>query len=259
MSNTGTQAVDRAAQLLTRVVQADAPITFSELVEESGLARSTTSRLLAALETHQLLERGANGTYTSGVLFAQYAARHDPWSQVARLAGPVLQDIGEQTGETVNLAVPSGDTVIQIAQVDSTYLLGARDWMQVTVPAHCSALGKALYAFGALAMPRGRLNRLTPHSLGTAADLRRVSEHIREVGYAVTRDELEIGLTAVAAPVRGPDGEVFAAVGVSGPSGRLGDSLHEVGTLLMKHADSLSDLLGGTSNIEGAQMRKALA
>jgi DNA-binding IclR family transcriptional regulator len=243
MSNTGTQAVDRAAALLTHVVQADEPVTFSQLVEDSGLARSTTSRLLAALETHHLLERGANGTYTSGPLFALYAARHDPWSEVARLADPVLREVGAQTRETVNLAVPRGDTVIQIAQVDATYLLGARDWTSITVPAHCSALGKVLYAFGCLAMPSGPLEQLTRNSLATAAALRRESARVRERGYAVTREELEIGLDGVAAPVRGADGEVFAALGVSGPSGRLGTDLDELGTLLVKHADSLSDQL----------------
>jgi DNA-binding IclR family transcriptional regulator len=111
MSNNGAQAVDRAAQLLTLVVQADEPISFTELYEDSGLARSTTSRLLAALETNHLLERDANGAYRSGALFALYAARHDPWSQVARLADSILRDIGAETGETVNLAIPSGACV----------------------------------------------------------------------------------------------------------------------------------------------------
>jgi DNA-binding IclR family transcriptional regulator len=127
--------------------------------------------------------------------------------------------------------------------VDATYLLGARDWTSITVPAHCSALGKVLYAFGCLAMPSGPLEQLTRNSLATAAALRRESARVRERGYAVTREELEIGLDGVAAPVRGADGEVFAALGVSGPSGRLGTDLDELGTLLVKHADSLSDQL----------------
>ena len=97
-----------------------------------------------------------NGAYISGPLFALYAARHDPWSQVARLAEPILEKIGAETGETVNLAVPRSHTVVHIAQVNATYVLGARDWLQVPVPAHCSALGKVLYAFGCARAPRGR-------------------------------------------------------------------------------------------------------
>ena len=65
-SSGGTQAIDRAAQLLTLVVESEGPITFTELADESGLARSTTSRLLAALEGNHLLERSADGAYRSG-------------------------------------------------------------------------------------------------------------------------------------------------------------------------------------------------
>ncbi|MGH8860027.1 MAG: IclR family transcriptional regulator [Jatrophihabitantaceae bacterium] len=251
MSNGGTQAVDRAAQLLTRVVQADQPVSFTELFAGSGLARSTTSRLLAALEANHLIERDASSAYSSGALFALYAARHDTWSQVARLADPILRRVGAETSETVNLGIPRGDAVVQIAQVDSTYVLGARDWMHVTVPPHCSALGKVLYAFDALPMPHGALEQLTAHSLATAAALRREVAEIRRRGYAMTCQELEIGLDAAAVPVRGPRGDVIAALGVSGPSARLAHALDDVGTLLTKHGEALSQLLQRRTNTKG--------
>lgn len=243
MSTTGAQSVERAAQLLTLVVQADEPISFTELVDDSGLARSTTSRLLAALEANHLLERDAGGAYRCGALFALYAARHDPWSQIARLADPVLRAIGVETGETVNLGVARGDAVVQIAQVDSTYMLGSRDWMQVNVPPHCSALGKVLYAYDCLPEPHGALEQLTPHSLATAESLHRQIVSIRANGYATTREELEIGLAAVAVPVRGVDGRAVAALGVSGPSARLGSKLDLVGRHLIRHGESLSQIL----------------
>ena len=243
MAATGTQAIDRAALLLTRVVQSDEPISFTELCAESGLARSTTSRLLAALEANHLLERDASGAYCAGALFALYAARHDPWSQIARLADPVLRAVNAETGETVNLAVARGQTVVQIAQVDSTYVLGVRDWTQVEVPPHTSALGKVLYAFEALPVPRGRLERLTRHSVGSADALQRQLAEIRRRGYAVTREELEVGLDGVAAPVRGADRRVIAALGISGPTARLGRNLDRLGRLMIKYGDELSDLL----------------
>jgi DNA-binding IclR family transcriptional regulator len=251
MSNGGTQAVDRAAQLLTQVVEADRPVSFTTLVGASGLTRSTTSRLLAALEANHLVERDASGAYSSGALFALYAARHDPWSQVARLAEPVLRRVSAATRETVNLGIPRGDTVVQIAQVDSTYVLGARDWMHVTVAPHCSALGKVLYAFAALPMPRGQLERPTAHSLPTADALTREAADIRRRGYALTREELEIGLNAAAVPVRGSDGDVIAALGVSGPSARLGRNLDEIGRLLIEHGEDLSLLLRRRTSTRG--------
>lgn len=243
-SGGGTQAIDRAAQLLTLVVEAEGPITFTELVDESGLARSTTSRLLASLESNHLLERSPDGAYRSGALFALYAMRHDPWAQISRLADPMLRRIGAETGETVNLAIPRGGSVVQIAQVDSTFLLGSRDWMQVTVPPHCSALGKVLYAWGALPLPEGPLEQLTDRTLASIPALRRQLTTIRRRGYAVTASELEIGLDGVAVPVAaGPDGNVIAALGISGPNSRLGGQAESLGRLLTEHSEHLAQVL----------------
>jgi DNA-binding IclR family transcriptional regulator len=239
----GTQAVDRAAALIDLVVRAPDPVSFTELSDETGLARSTASRLLAALERTELLERHPSGGYVAGQLFALHAAIHDPWPQVARIAHPVLAEVGERTGETVHLGVARGLGVVHISQVESTFLLSARDWNQVEVPAHCSSLGKVLYAFGVLPLPSGRLERRTDRTVATREALTTELRAIRRTRYAVTIDELETGLTAIAAPVEGKDG-VMCALGVSGPTARLQDRVDPIGRLLVEQSDALSDLLG---------------
>jgi IclR family acetate operon transcriptional repressor len=239
----GTQAVDRAAALVDLVVRADEPVSFTELSDETGLARSTTSRLLAALERTDLVERDPAGGYVAGPLFALHAALHDPWPQVARLARPVLERIGDRTGETVHLGVARGNDVVHVGQVESTYLLSARDWNQVDVPAHCSSLGKVLYAYGLLPLPAGRLERRTERTVATREALAADLASVRRRGYATTVDELETGLTAIAAPVAGRDG-VICAIGVSGPTARLQDRLDQVGRLLVEQAADVSHLLG---------------
>lgn len=239
----GTQAVDRAASLLTYIVEADHPVTFGEVTEAAGLARSTTSRLLAALENNRLIERCAAGEYVGGPLFVLYAARHDRSAQLARLAQPTLERIGELTGEDVHLAVANGTRIDHIAQVDSTYLLGARDWTDLEIPPHSSALGKVLLAWDAMPRPSGRLETPTGHTLRSRGDLDVDLAGVRTRGFAVTRDELEVGLAGVAAPVFGPDKDVVAAVGVSGPTARLEGRLDELGHLVRDHTEQLSTLL----------------
>lgn len=172
---TGTRALDRAADLVATVVHADEPMTFADLQDASGLAKSTTSRMLTALERTGLLERDASGSYVAGRLFWLYAARHDPWDEMVRLARPAMDAIGEATGETVHLSVSRGDRVVQVAQVDSRYLLGTRDWTEIEVPTHCSALGKVFYAWHALEVPDGDLERPTPLTLADTAALQRDS------------------------------------------------------------------------------------
>lgn len=254
---TGTRAVDRACALVSLVVQAEQPLTSSEIADYAGLARSTTSRLLAALERTELLQRDTQGAYAPGALFALHAARHDPWEETVRVATPFLERLRDLTGETANLGVPHGAGVLHVAQVDSAYLLATRDWTQVQVPEHCSSLGKVLYAYGRLPMPEGPLERLTEESVGDVAALERDLAEVRRRGYAATVDELELGLTAVAAPVRGRDGDVVAALGVSGPTARLTAQVDQVGRLLVEQADALSILLRrqkdrGTKHEEGA-------
>ena len=247
---TGTRALDRAADLVATVVHADEPMTFADLQDASGLAKSTTSRMLTALERSGLLERDAAGSYVAGRLFWLYAARHDPWDELVRLARPVMEAIGADTGETVHLSVARGERVVQVAQVDSTYLLGTRDWTEIEVPVHCSALGKVLLAWGALDLPPAPLERPTPATITDPDALRRDFTRARERGWAVTCDELELGLTGVAVPVQGMHGEVVASLGVSGPTPRLEGRLDEIGRRLLDRSTALSVVLGGPAHIK---------
>ncbi len=235
----GTQSVDRASDLVARVVQTGVPVTFSDLAEASGLARSTTSRLLAALERADLLARDDDGGWVPGALFDLYASRRTDDEVLIEVAGATMHALNDQTGETVNLGVPRRGTVVQIHQVEAVYYLGSRDWVGTDVPAHCSALGKVLYAFDALPVPTGPLEGLTGRSAHTAEELRAQLEVVRADGFAVTVDELEPGLTGIAAPVR-RQGAVVAALGVSGPSFRLADEARTTGALVAAHARAVS-------------------
>jgi DNA-binding IclR family transcriptional regulator len=251
MSTGGTQAVDRAAALLSRVVLADEAPLFGDLVAETGLAKSTASRLLQALERHRLLHRDESGSYAPGPLFALYAARHDPVEELTTLAKPVLEAIRAATRETVNLAVMRGGAVVQVAQVDSTYLLSTTNWVDVDVPPHASALGKVFYAAGMIELP-AELERLTARTITDLATFRRHLELVRRQGYAITAGELEVGLDGIAAPVVNRTGEVIAALGVSGPSERIRRQLPSLRALLTTHAQSLSQALGHHPRKEGA-------
>jgi len=240
--STGTQSIDRAADLVARVVRGDAGLTATELSEATGLARSTTSRLLAALERAELLARDDTGRWAPGALFDAYSSRRADDEVLAELAGPTMREVGEITGETVNLGVPRRGTVVQVAQVESAYYLGSRDWVGTDVPAHASALGKVLYAYRVIPVPTGPLDPPAPSAVRTGEQLAEQLAGIRRRGYATTVDELEPGLTGVAAPVRA-HGRVVAALGISGPTSRLAGDLASTGTLVATHAAALSTRL----------------
>jgi IclR family transcriptional regulator, acetate operon repressor len=249
-SPTGTQAVDRAAQLLIEVARHREPVSFTHLTAASGLAKSTTSRLLMALERNGLVRRDGSGRFSPGEVFLSYAWRGGAESDLVSVAHPVLAQLGEQTGETVNLGVPrDAGLVEQIAQVDSRYLIGGTNWVGLTVPLHCAALGKVLLAFGAAELPRGRLEQRTSRTITSRAALAAELAAVRERGYAVTVEELEPGLVAVAAPVfvggTVAAGVAVAALSVSGPASRLASGqLTAAAAACMAAARTLSALLG---------------
>src|SRR5215469_16194005 len=257
-SPNGTQAVDRAAQLLVHVVHCPEPVTFTELTAASGLAKSTTSRLLMALERNGLVQRDTRGRFRPGEVFVSYAWRGGAEAGLITVAQPFLDRLGDATGETINLGVASRGMVEQVAQVDSTYLIGGTNWVGLSVPLHCAALGKVLLAYGAAALPPGRLVRRTGRTITSRDALQADLAEVRRRGYALTNEELEPGLVAVAAPVYragappgGPggsalrDGTVVAALSVSGPATRLtARRIPAIAAQCVAEANGLSAVLG---------------
>lgn len=245
-AHTGTQSIDRAAQLLVQVVESDAPPTLGELSERTGLPKSTTSRLVGALERQGLIQRDSgNGHLRPGAVLLRYARRETGEADLVQLAAGALDRLAAASGETVNLGVPTPDAVEQLDQRDSRHYLGSTNWVGRSVPPHGSALGKVFYAHGTLPAPSGTLERLAPSTIVDPEELARDLDAVRARGYAIAVDELEPGLWAVAAPIRDAGGAVIAALSVAGPTVRLRDGLlDELGHLCRREADTLSARLG---------------
>ena len=222
MSNqNGTQAVDRAARLLSEVVHSADPMTFTGLSAATGLAKSTTSRLLLALERNGLVRRDDHGRFLPGEMFVSFAWRGGAEAGAGRGGPAVPQRLGKATGETINLGVASNGIVEQIAQVDSTFLIGGTNWVGMSVPLDCSALGKVLLAYGTAQPPPGKLERRTDKTITTGD--RRCAPTWPPCGprrrgdRRGTRARPDRG----GHPIRGYDGAVVAALSVSAPTNRM--------------------------------------
>jgi DNA-binding IclR family transcriptional regulator len=240
-----SHAIDRATALLTLIVESGTPRTFASLTTELELARSTAWRLLRALERNSLIQRDHDGAFRPGSLFVRYATLPSAVHDLAELARPTLERLGELTEETVGLAVARGNELVEIAQVDSRYVLGASTSVDAATPAHCTAQGKVLYAHGVLPLPEGALECRTPHSPVDRAVVQRELAEVRRRGWAASVDELEVGLAGVAAPVRAVDGDVVATVSVSGPTARItGRGVGALGEVLLAEVRDLEKQLG---------------
>jgi IclR family acetate operon transcriptional repressor len=196
----GTQAIDRAADLLINVVESDRPLAVGELADLSGLPKSTTSRLLGALERRGLIQRAGDRRVAPGPVLLRFAYR-DPGASLVALSMPSLRRLAELSGETINLGVPTPLGVEHLAQEDSRHFVGGTNWVGRRVPYDTTANGKVLHAYSA----------------ERPAD----ANAVRARGFAIAIDELEQGLSAIAAPVLGADGVAIAALSISAPTIRL--------------------------------------
>jgi IclR family transcriptional regulator, acetate operon repressor len=242
----GTQAIDRAAQLLTLVLDSEEPLGVSDLASAAELPKSTASRLVSSLERHGLVRRnGVRGKVGPGPAILRFAHRGIVDRNLVELAQVPLEALAEASGETVNLAVPGPSGVEHLAQVESRHFLGTGQWVGRTVDFHTTAVGKILLAFGTAELPPGRLRRVAPATVVDRTALRDELERVRVERFAAAIDELEAGLTAIAAPVHGPTGDVIAALSISGPTLRLPPArLAELRPLLTTEARALSARLG---------------
>jgi IclR family acetate operon transcriptional repressor len=249
----GTQSIDRAAQLLVRVVESGHPTSVGELAERTGLPKSTTSRLVGALERQGLLQRdGGRATVRPGPVLLRFAHRGVSDADLVELAADSLDRLAAASGETVNLGISTPLGVDQLDQRDSRHFIGSTSWVGRRVPHHATALGKVFLAHGVAPLPQGQLERLAPRTIVDPDVLAAELEVVRVRGYATTVDELEPGLWAVGAPVLGSTG-VIAGISISGPTTRLREGLlDELGRLLAGEAASLSARLGLTYPKEGA-------
>jgi IclR family transcriptional regulator, acetate operon repressor len=229
----GTAAIDRGADLLVRVLESEEPVALTDLASAAGLPKSTASRLVSALERRGLIEQdGERGRLRPGPAILRVAERSMLERSIVELSKPALDALSEATGETINLAVPGLEGVEHIAQVDSRHFLGAGHWLGRSVGYEHSANGKVFAAFG-----RAPGNA----AVATNGEL----QAVRRNDFATSIDELEIGLAAMAAPVRGARGEVIAALSISGPTLRMTPvRIDELNPILTSEARTLSRRLG---------------
>lgn len=244
----GVQSVDRALSILELLARSgEAGVT--ELADALGVHKSTAFRLMATLEGHGLVEQTEErGKYRLGVGLLRLAGATTARLDVVQEARPVCRKLAADTGETVNVAVLADRAALYLDQVAGSSALQPHNWVGQHIPLHATSNGKVLLA--GLDAERlddllGSLPAYTDMTITRKGQLRKELARVREQGYAVAVDELEVGLTAVAAPVRNAHGDVLATMSVSGPTFRLGpERVQEVVVLLRAAAAEVSHRLG---------------
>jgi DNA-binding IclR family transcriptional regulator len=225
---TAVGVLDRSMVLLDLL--AAGPRSLRVLSESSGLPRPTAHRLLVALEAHRLVGREADGRFRLGPRLTELAVRAGGGLDLAGLAGPVLARLHQQTGESAQLYLRSGDRRLCAAACDAGSGLYYSVPVGAVLPLDAGSGGKVLLAFGGdgdrfPAVPAAEL----------AAIVRR--------GWAASTAERQDGVASVSAPILA-DGALLGALCVSGPASRLSPAhIRELAPAVMEAAAGLATMM----------------
>ncbi|MEV6638985.1 IclR family transcriptional regulator [Amycolatopsis sp. NPDC051371] len=214
-------ALERAAALLDAFDATHRELTLSRLVERSGLPRSTVHRTAARMIELGWLDKPGEKYRIGNRLFelsGLVPVRHELREAVL----PYLQDLYAAAKTTVQLGVLEGTRVLVVEKISGHRPLPMLDQVGGFIPAHCSGLGRAILAWSDAetvgAVVAGGLTRRTPRTITTADALERELAVVHEQGWAYDREEGNVGISCVAAPIFDFTGGVTAALSVTGPS-----------------------------------------
>jgi len=255
----GVKSLTRALSILVALAECFEGLTLAALSKRLSLPPSTAHRLLTTLQRQRFVRFDSSSmswrigvqAFTVGSAFAQS-------SDVVALAKPYMRRLMEETGETINLYVLSGEGAICMAQVQSPQMIRAISRPGGALRMHRSAAGKAMLAHmpkdqvADIVMKHG-LPRATQNTIVSMRKLEADLAKTRERGFAIDNEEFVLGLRCVAAPLLDERGMAQAALSVAGPKTRMTDErLATLGKLVAAAAYSATAELGGGFRHEGS-------
>jgi len=242
------QALVRAIDILNCFEDAE-ELGVTEISNKIKLHKSTTFNIISTLEyCHYLEKNETTGKYRLGIELFRMGTKVK--YDLRKIVVPYLEKLLSQFKETANLVVRDGDYVIYLEKIESPHSMRISTAAGSRLPVNTTAVGKAILS----GLPDDELHEiingipLIKFTDFTICDQKELLENIKKVrdsGYAEDFEELEIGLTCVAAPIFNHTGKAFAAISISGPTSRMSDEIRgEMGKSLVEVTREISKMLG---------------
>ena len=224
---TDIQVVERMMNLLDALAEHEESASLKVLAEQTGLHPSTAHRILNDMVACRMVERGDGGTYRLGLRLLELGNLVKARLSVREAAQAPMRALHKLTGETVNLSVRQGD---EIVYVDRAY--SERSGMQVVraiggrAPLHLTSVGKLFLASDDASQVRAYVTRtgLSGHTRNSITDLSKLEvelNQVRQLGNAKDNEELELGVSCLAAGILDDTGKLVAGLSLSAPTDRI--------------------------------------
>ncbi|MGD1984494.1 MAG: IclR family transcriptional regulator [Chromatiaceae bacterium] len=218
----GIQVIDRAAALLEAIARYPEPVSLKVLCAETGLHASTAHRILASLIENRFVERDIAGRYRLGVRLLQLGVRLHSSVDLRAVALPVMEELRDQLGESVNLTLREGDVVVYIEKATPNRMMHVQQVIGSRAPLHVTAVGKMMLGVGGEGAIRDYAQRtnLPAYTRNTLSSLPRLIEDCLasvDRGYALDNEEAEIDVGCIGVLIYGSNGSIAGGLSVSAP------------------------------------------
>jgi DNA-binding IclR family transcriptional regulator len=239
-------AVDRALDILLCFSEEYPKLSLSQIAGQLSLPKSTIHRHLATLENKRFVIRDNNtGKYSLGLRFVEMAALILQGAGFQRWTQPHLERLSAESGETVDLAVLDGHFVTYLQVIESSQRVKIAAAVGQRLPAYCTASGKAFLAF----LPDDLVSEILSEEMiryteNTFVSLPKLYEDLQityERGFAISEQEFEKDINAVAAPILDESGYPVAVIAIVGPSYRLSrEQMNRLGNSIRLSTDAIT-------------------
>ena len=220
----GRSVLGRALAVLDTFSDGRPEQALGAIADQAGLPSATAYRLVNELVAWGALERVGRGRYRIGLRLWQLGSMAPEARALRDVALPFLHDLLEVTREVAHLVVRDGDKALYLERLMARPEVHVRSRVARRLPLHATGPGKVLLAHApadvVAQVLAGELPRLAANTITDADVLRDALAAVRESGYCISREETTDGASSVAVPVRGPGGDVVAAISVVVPAAR---------------------------------------
>jgi len=240
------QVIDRMSLLLDAVSRYPEPVSLKVLTAETGLHSSTAFRILDSMQANGFVERDVTGKYQLGSKLLSLGSRVHAQSDVRLIAEPIMAQLRDELGESVNLTVREGDEVVYIERATPNRMMHVQQLVGSRAPLHVTAVGKMMLAMNGddECMAYTKRTNLPAYTRNTINDLEKLlneTHRIQQQGYAYDDEEVEIGVGCIGTLIYDASGNVIAGLSISAPIDRRQDKWV---TNLMNAAKRISNELG---------------
>lgn len=245
-------SIDRALDILLLFQREGREMGVTQISAALGIYKSTVHRTLSTLEKRGFVQQNPdNGRYWLGIKLYSLGMLIREQLPIRNIAYPYAKDLAEKFNEVVHLAVNDYSAVYPthtlLDKIHGHQMLAMTPPIGSSVPSHCSAMGKCLLAFSPRSVIDKYIGSLLPvfteKTISNWDDFLRELELVKQQGYAIEDGELELGLTCVAAPIMAKNGEIIAALSLSGPTSRVKTRLAEIVAEVIKTTKQIADQL----------------